>query len=227
MKEYYDRRAPEYDAWYLGLGRFDGLDRPHWNDELHEFERLLSSLRPARTLDIACGTGFLTRHLSGEVVGLDYSEAMLEVARSQAPNATYVRGDALSLPFGDGSFERVFTSHFYGHLEESERLRFLVEARRVGSELVVADAAIRPDREEREWQERFVNDGSGWRVFKRYFTAEGLAEELGGGDVLFSGRWFVVVHAQVHQGEGQNARERPAATTSRIRSSSRPRARRG
>jgi hypothetical protein len=38
-----------------------------------------------------------------------------------------------------------------------------------------------------------LNDGSRWDVFKRYFTPEELAEELGSGRVLHSGRWFVMV----------------------------------
>ncbi len=53
-------------------------------------EAARASLPPARTLDVACGTGFLTRHLAGEVVGLDQSDAMIEIAREQAPNATFV-----------------------------------------------------------------------------------------------------------------------------------------
>jgi len=125
VRAYYDRRAPEYDEWYLGSGRFAERDRPGWDEELEAFRRTLEALPPARTLDVACGTGFLTRHLPGEIVGLDQSESMLEEARRQAPNATYLSGDALSLPFEDGSFERVFSGHFYGHLEEPEREAFL------------------------------------------------------------------------------------------------------
>ena len=100
--------------------------------------------------------------------------------------------DALPLPFADGAFDRVFTGHFYGHLEERAR-RFLAEARRVAGELVVADSALRPDHEPVEWQERVLNDGSRHEVYKRYFTGDGLAEELGGGEVLHAGPWFVVV----------------------------------
>jgi ubiquinone/menaquinone biosynthesis C-methylase UbiE len=36
---------------------------------------------PARVLDVACGAGFLTRRPAGEVVGLNRSETMLEIAR--------------------------------------------------------------------------------------------------------------------------------------------------
>ena len=195
MKEYYEARAPEYDDWYLGLGRFDGLERPHWDDELRALERALATLPPLRTLDVACGTGFLTRHLSGDVTGLDQSASMLEVAAARMPAARLVQAEALPLPFPDASFDRVFTAHFYGHLEESDRVRFLTEARRVAPELVVVDAAVRPDRERAAVQERILNDGTRWEVYKRYFAPDELVAELGGGETLFAGRWFVAVRA--------------------------------
>jgi ubiquinone/menaquinone biosynthesis C-methylase UbiE len=196
MREYYDARASEYDEWYQGLGRFDGLDRPHWDDELHELERTIAALPPARTLDVACGTGFLTRHLPGDVTGLDQSERMLAIARRRMPDTSFVLGDAFDLRVPNRSFDRVFTGHFYGHLQEHERELFLSEARRVGSELVVADAAARPNRRPVEpREERVLSDGSRWEIYKRYFSGRQLAEELGGGDVLHEGRWFVVVRA--------------------------------
>ena len=195
MKAYYERRAPEYDDWYLGRGRFTERDRPGWKEELDELRRALEAMPPARTLDVACGTGFLTRHLRGEIVGLDQSESMLEEARRQAPNATFATGDALELPFPDDSFARVFTAHFYGHLDEADRLRFLAEARRVAAELVVVDSALRQDVEPEELQERILDDGSRWEVYKRYFTPAGLAGELGGGSTLLDGRWFVAVRS--------------------------------
>ena len=195
MKAYYDRRAPEYDEWYLGSGRFAERDRPGWEAEVEGLRRALEGLPPARTLDVACGTGFLTRHLPGEVVGLDQSASMLEEARRQAPQTTFLEGDAVTLPFEDCTFDRVFTAHFYGHLEHDERERFLGEASRVAKELVVADSALRPDVEPEERQERILNDGSRWEVYKRYFSAEELAQELGGGETLFAGRWFVAVRA--------------------------------
>jgi demethylmenaquinone methyltransferase/2-methoxy-6-polyprenyl-1,4-benzoquinol methylase len=195
VKTYYDRRAPEYDEWYRGAGRFAERERAGWEQEVDALGLALAGLRPARTLDVACGTGFLTRHLPGEIVGLDQSETMLEEARRQAPNAAYVPGDALSLPFEDGAFERIFTAHFYGHLEGEDRERFVAEARRMAPELVVVDSALREDVEAEEWQERILNDGSRWEVYKRYFEAHSLARELGGGETVFAGRWFVAVRS--------------------------------
>jgi len=195
MREYYEERAPKYDDWYLGQGLFAGRDRPAWASELAELERTLTLLAPAHTLDVACGTGFLTRHLPGEVAGLDQSAQMLEIARERIPGAAFFHGDAFELPFSDKAFERVFTAHFYGHLDLDERIRFLAEAERVAPELVVCDSALRPDRGREEVQERVLEDGSSWQVYKRFFGAEELAAELGGGEVLFSGEWFVVVRS--------------------------------
>jgi ubiquinone/menaquinone biosynthesis C-methylase UbiE len=194
MKTYYDRRAPEYDDWWLGAGLYADRDRPGWDEELRVLEGIIADLPPQRTLDTACGTGFLTRHLRGDVVGLDASARMLEVAREQAPNARFVTGDALELPFDDGSFDRVFASYFYCHLDQSERERFLAEARRVAGELVlVASRRGKGDASER-WEERRLKDGSRWTVYKRVFTGAELAHELGG-TVVFEGDWFIVVRA--------------------------------
>jgi ubiquinone/menaquinone biosynthesis C-methylase UbiE len=194
VKTYYDRRASEYDDWWLGRGLYSDRVRPGWEDELDELAAAIANLEPARTLDVACGTGFLTRHLRGEVVGLDASERMLGVARAQAPAATFVQGDALALPFEPGAFERIFTSYFYCHLEEDERDRFLAEARRVAPELVVV-ASVRGEGDSAErWEDRELEDGSRWSVYKRVFDGEDLAEELGG-ELLFRGSWFVVARA--------------------------------
>lgn len=194
MKAYYDRRAPEYDDWWLGQGLYADRERPGWEDELRGLEGAIRDLPPMRTLDVACGTGFLTRHLAGDVVGLDASKRMLEVAREQAPRARFEHGDALSLPFEDGAFDRVFTSYFYCHLEDADRERFLAEARRVASELVVV-ASIRGEGDAPErWEARLLKDGSEWQVYKRVFAGPDLAAELEG-EVVFQGRWFVVVRA--------------------------------
>ena len=195
MKAYYERRAAEYDDWWLGTGRFAGRQRPAWWEETEALTRTLQALPPERTLDVACGTGFLTQHLRGEITGLDQSASMLELARVKVSEGRFVQGDALELPFADGSFERLLTSFFYGHLEEDARDAFLREARRVAGELVVVDSALHDEVEPVEWQERVLNDGSRWQVYKRYFEPDSLADELGGGGTLFAGRWFVVVQA--------------------------------
>jgi SAM-dependent methyltransferase len=194
VKAYYHARAREYDDFWLRRGRFAERDLPGWDAEVEELAARLRALPPARTLDVACGTGFLTQHLPGDVTGLDQSDAMLAVAGERLPNATLVVGDALELPFPDAAFERVFASFFYCHLVADERPRFVDEARRVAAELLVVGSRPGEGDARERWEERVLDDGSRWQVFKRVFEPDELAGELGG-RVLHAGRWLVAVAA--------------------------------
>lgn len=191
---YYEQRACEYDDWYESAGLFAARSRPGWRQEVAEIVALVTALPEARTLDVACGTGFLTRHLRGLVVALDQSPSMAAIAQARLPDGVAVVGDALRLPFADGAFQRVLTGHFYGHLPVGERAGFLCEARRVAPELIVIDTAHRTGRPAEHWDSRTLNDGSRHSVYKRYLTAGQLAQEIGGHPLL-DGRWFVAARA--------------------------------
>ena len=201
MKAYYEARAREYDDWIEGVGVYADRVRPGWEAELAALRTALEGLAPARTLDVAAGSGYFTRWLRGHVTAFDQSASMIEVARERDAADEYVVGDALDLPFADGAFDRLFTGHFYGHLNEEERGRFLAESRRVAPELVVLDSAWREELPREEWQERLLKDGSRWQVYKRYFEPEQLAVELGGGQTVFAGRWFVCVASHARRRE--------------------------
>jgi SAM-dependent methyltransferase len=192
MEAYYERRAAEYDDWYLGRGRFADRDRPGFRSELGDVVAILSSLEPVRTLDVGCGSGFITRHLPGVVVGADRSLAMLRLARSRIVGPA-VCADALRLPFRSGWFGRLFAGHVYGHLTPERARAFVEEAFRLAPELVILESALRADVRPAEIQERVLNDGSTHRVYKRYFGPGDLAAELGSGRLLYGGRWFVLV----------------------------------
>ena len=194
MKAYYDARAPEYDDVWLGRGRFAGRHGSDWFEEVTLLLGTIASLPAAKTLDVACGTGFLTRHLHGDVTGFDQSPQMLDEARRKAPDARFVQGDALALPFDDGEFDRLFTSFFYGHLAGADRARFVAGCRRVAHELVFVDSSRDRADVDDEQQQRVLNDGSTWSVYKRCFTGPDLAAELGG-EVIHRSRYFLIVRA--------------------------------
>jgi len=194
-RTYYNRRAAEYDDFYLGAGLFAQRPRPGWHEEVDALRSILRSLPVRSVLDIACGTGFLTQHLPGRVAAIDQSPAMLQVARARLPAALVVQADAFRLPFRRSAFDCVSSGHFYGHLQGPARERFLAEARRVARQLLIFDAAWHAEVPPEAMQERQLNDGSRHAVYKRYFTPAQLTAELGGGTVLHGGRWFVAVLA--------------------------------
>jgi len=91
---------------------------------------LLPHIKPHfRILDVGCGpgtitTGFASLVPDGEVIGLDYSAEVVERARSLAQSqgllnkVTFMQGNLLeSLPFSDESFDVIFASQVFGHLQ--------------------------------------------------------------------------------------------------------------
>jgi ubiquinone/menaquinone biosynthesis C-methylase UbiE len=92
-----------------------------------------------RVLDVACGTGIVARTAApragatGKVVGVDLNGDMLAVARTAAaavrPPIEWHAGNAVSLPFSDGSFDAVLCQQALQFF--SDRPRALREMRRV------------------------------------------------------------------------------------------------
>ncbi|MGB0097437.1 MAG: bifunctional demethylmenaquinone methyltransferase/2-methoxy-6-polyprenyl-1,4-benzoquinol methylase UbiE [Solirubrobacteraceae bacterium] len=98
----------------------------------------LAALAPGdHALDVATGTGDLAIELasrvapSGGIVGVDFSERMLELARAKAPAISFQTANALALPFADGQFDaatvgfgaRNFTDLQQGLLEMARVVR--------------------------------------------------------------------------------------------------------
>jgi demethylmenaquinone methyltransferase / 2-methoxy-6-polyprenyl-1,4-benzoquinol methylase len=104
----FDRIADRYDLMNSVMSA--GLHH-RWRRRATE----LAALEPGdRALDVCCGTGDLALELKrrvgeqGEVLGVDFSEPMLELARQKSAEAglavEYRNGNALELPFADGTF---------------------------------------------------------------------------------------------------------------------------
>ena len=97
-------------------------------------------------LDVGCGTGVLAARLVArgfEMTGLDPSEGMLDVMRSEHPEVAAVRGSGDELPFEDDSFDIVLTVAALHHIAAPAAVRAtLAEMARVskpGGRIVVWD----------------------------------------------------------------------------------------
>ncbi len=63
-----------------------------------------------RVLDLCCGHGVVSGELverGADVVGLDFSPAMVSLAEAAVPDAMFLQGDAMAMAFADGSFDAI------------------------------------------------------------------------------------------------------------------------
>jgi demethylmenaquinone methyltransferase / 2-methoxy-6-polyprenyl-1,4-benzoquinol methylase len=125
VRRMFDRIAPVYDS--MNRLMTVGLDR-RWRRET-----ATAVVRPEdRVLDVCCGTGDLALEAAragGDVTGLDFSAPMLERARRKSADVEWLEGDALALPFPDGSFDAVTIGFGLRNLANVER--GLIELHRV------------------------------------------------------------------------------------------------
>jgi demethylmenaquinone methyltransferase/2-methoxy-6-polyprenyl-1,4-benzoquinol methylase len=103
-----------------------------------------------RALDLCCGTGdisFALARAGAETIGLDFSEQMLEVARTRFENSKlktqnlkFLQGDAQQLPFPENSFDAVTMGYGLRNLASWERgLDEMFRVAKPGARLVVLD----------------------------------------------------------------------------------------
>jgi len=132
----FDRIAPVYDV--MNRVMTVGLDQ-RWRKLA-----VTEAVWPGdRVLDACCGTGDLAveaERRGGRVVGLDFSEKMLERARRKSGAIEWVEGDALALPFDAGAFDAATVGFGVRNLADLEGgLRELARVLRPGGTLAVLE----------------------------------------------------------------------------------------
>jgi demethylmenaquinone methyltransferase/2-methoxy-6-polyprenyl-1,4-benzoquinol methylase len=136
VRAMFDRIAPVYDL--MNRVMTAGLDG--------RWRRLTAEAvvaRGDRVLDACCGTGDLAladERAGGRVVGLDFSERMLERARRKSASVEWVRGDLLELPFEDASFDAATVGFGVRNVADLERsVRELRRVLRPGGRLGILE----------------------------------------------------------------------------------------
>ena len=87
------------------------------------FARVAKERAPSALLDVGCGTGYLTVRFKdhfpqSKIIGLDFAQGMLEVARSKQEDIIWILADGNHLPFSNGCFDIVISNLAYQWAED-------------------------------------------------------------------------------------------------------------
>jgi demethylmenaquinone methyltransferase/2-methoxy-6-polyprenyl-1,4-benzoquinol methylase len=143
----FDRTADRYDL--LNTLMTGGMER-RWRREV---VRAVAARPGERVLDLAAGTGTSSVPFAvagAETVACDFSLGMLRVGRRRqagVENLAFVAGDALRLPFEDGSFDVVTISFGLRNVQDTEAaLREMRRVAKPGGRLLVCEVSHPPNR---------------------------------------------------------------------------------
>jgi demethylmenaquinone methyltransferase/2-methoxy-6-polyprenyl-1,4-benzoquinol methylase len=145
VRDMFDRISPAYDRMNRVMSAgMDGLWRAR-------AVRCAGLAPGGSAIDVCCGTGDLAIALldavstRGRVVGLDFSERMLEAARAKSSQVEWVQGDALGLPFGDGEFDAATVGFGVRNLPDIEAgFREMARVVRAGGRVVCLELTEPP-----------------------------------------------------------------------------------
>ena len=173
---------PEFFAGYSQLERFG----ENWGVayEHDAFVALLPDVAESRILDLGCGAGQLALHLAesgaAEVIGLDLSERMLEIATAERshPRVTYLRASMEEAEFPAGRFELVVSSLAIHYVEDYGGLVHRIADWLVPGGILVFSTE-HPVNMARASDDGWIRDANGepmlWTIDR--YGSEGLREE--------------------------------------------------
>ena len=137
VRAMFDRIAGVYDV--MNTVMTAGLHH-RWRSRAVDLARVGPG---TRALDVASGTGDLAIEIAsrgGDVVGSDFSEGMLDIARKKAPGLTWEQADAMALPYPDDAFDAAtvgFGARNFGDLPQG--LREMVRVVKPGGRVVILE----------------------------------------------------------------------------------------
>jgi SAM-dependent methyltransferase len=196
--DYYRARAGEYDRWWLREGRFDRGPEANarWFAETAELERVLERFDPrGEVLELACGTGLWTRHLTRyatHVSAVDAAPEVLAINRARVgdPRVRYVEADLFDYAPEPARYDACVFTFWLSHVPDDRfaafwetvaralkpdgRVLFIDSARAERS--TAADHQL-PEHDEQTMTRR-LDDGREFQIVKRFYDSAGLQLDL-------------------------------------------------
>jgi demethylmenaquinone methyltransferase/2-methoxy-6-polyprenyl-1,4-benzoquinol methylase len=225
---YYRARAPEYDAWWFRTGRFDrgAENNAAWRADVAVVEAAVAAMldrtRPARVLELACGTGLFTRHLApraDHVTAVDAAPEVIAINRGRvaAANVDYVQADLFAYEPA-ARHDCVFMGFWLSHVPPARFAAFWAMVRRAlapGGFAYLVDSAHdptshavdhpTPDRDAGV-ATRLLDDGREFRIVKVFWEPAKLETRLSAcgfaATIAATKRYFIYGEARPAGSEG-------------------------
>jgi len=191
MMSYYDERAEEYDEIYLGKGHTT-IDADVYRKDVAKVSEMVSRFGKRHLIDIACGAGFWLPNYArncNQITFLDQSARMLSKCKDRveelglADISSFIQGDFLDVNLEASKYDCALVGFLLSHLtlgQEKTFFRKLEEILKANPQLMFIDSAWNKRRQryrEKEGiQERVLNEGHIFRVYKRYFDKSDVEE---------------------------------------------------
>ena len=135
VKQYYIKG--EYYDWVTQPRRLEKIF--HRRRERTTVELFHRHHTGSVVLDAGCGTGLITLHLQGTVIGIDINEWNLKRAKEHAPKGNYVQADIESLPIISRSIDTVVCTETLEHLPQPEQaVREFARVLKPGGKLIIS-----------------------------------------------------------------------------------------
>lgn len=191
MMSYYDERAEEYDEIYLGKSHTT-IDADVYRKDVANVSEMVSRFGKGHLIDIACGAGFWLPNYArncNQITFLDQSARMLSKCKDRveelglADISSFIQGDFLDIKLEASKYDCALVGFLLSHItleQEKTFFRKLKENLKANPQLMFIESAWNKRRQryqEKEGvQERVLNNGRIFRVYKRYFDKPAVEE---------------------------------------------------
>jgi len=193
MLDYYNERAPEYEeAYTLGTGTASIPDPEVFRTEAMSLSGIVRAFAHGHLIDLACGTAYWLPHYADSCVQItlfDQSEKMLEEGRTKVADlgitdrCIVLQGDFFEYEFGRQAYDCALVGFFLSHLTEAQESLLFAALRHMlqsSGRFLILDSAWSTERArfnaKVERQQRRLNDGTEFEIYKRYCDRADIAE---------------------------------------------------
>lgn len=186
MLVYYDERAEEYDDVYRGAGPAIQRYADQYQQNTTEVCELVAGFGRGHLIDVACGTGFWAPHYARNCerfTFVDQSAGMLAECKKRIESlgltdaSRFVQGNVFDVALAPAAYDCALVGFLLSHFTPEQEAAFFQKLKHIlkpSAQVMIIDSYWSKrrksgGREKEGEQERILNDGRAFKIYKKYF----------------------------------------------------------